>query len=146
METGEPGAAMPAITVGVLTVDDQPVFRRVAKEVIEATDGFAHLGEATCGEQALVLADELGPDLVLLDVCMPGIDGVETARRLTRSHPTSTIVLTSTANPGDLPGGLGSCGAAAFVRKEDLRPATLRRLWSEYGCRPSGTDGPPAAP
>ena len=51
------------------------------------------------------------------------------------------LVLTSTASPGDLPGGLGSCGAAAFVRKEDLGPSTLRRLWSEYGCRPTGTDG-----
>ncbi len=146
METGESGAATPTTSVGVLTVDDQPVFRRVAKELIEATDGFAHLGEATCGEQALVLADELRPDLVLLDVCMPGIDGVETARRLRASHPSSTIVLTSTASPGDLPGGLGSCGAAAFVRKEDLGPSTLRRLWSEYGCRPTGTDGPPATP
>jgi two-component system, NarL family, invasion response regulator UvrY len=71
---------------------------------------------------------------------MPGIDGVETARRLSASHPASTIVLISSASLEDVPAGFGSCGAAEFVRKEDFGPATLRRLWSEHGCRSIGTD------
>ena len=137
METGERGTAMHAPLVGVMTVDDQAVFRRVAKEVIEATVGFEHLGEATCGEDALTLADVLRPDLVLLDVCMPGIDGVETARRLRASHPDSTIVLISTASYDDVSAGLTSCGAEAFARKEDLGPAMLLRLWTEHGRRPA---------
>ena len=81
--------------VGVLTVDDKAVFRDIAREVIEATAGFEPLGEASCGEEALALANELDPDLVLLDVRMPGIDGLETARRLSASHPESTVVLIS---------------------------------------------------
>jgi len=116
-----------------MTVDDQAVFREVAQEVIEATAGFEHLGEATCGEEALELADELRPDLVLLDVCMPGIDGVETARRLHASHPALTIVLISTASVEDVAPGFASCGASAFIRKECFGPAALRRLWSEHG-------------
>jgi DNA-binding NarL/FixJ family response regulator len=122
-----------------MTVDDQDVVRRVAREVIEAKDGFQHLGEATCGEEALALADELRPDLVLLDVCMPGIGGIETARRISASHPASTIVLISTATVEDVAPGLASCGASAFIRKEHFGPAALRRLWSEHGDRSSRT-------
>ena len=84
METRERGAAGPGarVAVGVMTVDDQAVFRQAAREVIEATDGFEYLGEAGSGEEALALAGELDPDLVLVDIRMPGIDGFETARRL----------------------------------------------------------------
>jgi two-component system, NarL family, invasion response regulator UvrY len=137
METHERGAALNAPTVKVMMVDDQAVFRDVAREVIEATVGFEHVGEATCGEEALALADELGPDLVLVDVRMPGIDGLETARRLRASHPASTTVLISTAAIASLPSGFASCGAVAFVRKQDFGPSLLQRLWSEHGRRPS---------
>jgi two-component system, NarL family, invasion response regulator UvrY len=118
--------------VGVLTVDDKAVFRDIAREVIEATAGFEPLGEASCGEEALALADELDPDLVLLDVRMPGIDGFETARRLSVSHPESTVVLISSDS---LEGSdaVDCCGAAAFLRKQDFGPSTLRRMWSEHG-------------
>jgi DNA-binding NarL/FixJ family response regulator len=124
---------MPRSVVGVMTVDDHPVFRRAARDVIEATAGFEHVGEATCGEEALALADELGPDLVLVDVRMPGIDGLETARRIRASHPASTVVLISTACLEDGASGIASCGAAAFVRKEDFGPSVLRQLWAEHG-------------
>jgi two-component system, NarL family, invasion response regulator UvrY len=126
---------MNARAVKVMTVDDQVVFRDVAREVIEATVGFEHVGEATCGEEALALMGELGPDLVLIDVRMPGIDGLETARRLRASHPASTTVLVSTADVASLPGELASCGAVAFVDKQDFRPSVLRRLWAEHGRR-----------
>jgi two-component system, NarL family, invasion response regulator UvrY len=128
---------MHAPIVGVMTVDDQAVFRQVAREVIEATVGFEHRGEAGCGEEALALADEVAPDLVLVDVRMPGLDGLETARRLKASHPASTIVLISTEGPEGGPSGVESCGAAAFLRKEDFRPSMLQRLWAEHGRRPT---------
>ena len=78
------------------------------------------MGEASCGEEALALADKLGPDLVLLDVRMPGIDGFETARGLSASHPESTVVLVS-SDSLDGSHAVESCGAVAFLRKQDFR-------------------------
>ena len=113
------------VAVGVMTVDDQPVFRQAAREVIEATHGFQCLGEAGSGEEALALASELDPDLVLVDIRMPGMDGFETARCLSAAHPASTVVLVSTACFEEPLSEAELSGAAAFVRKEDFwtRPA-----------------------
>ena len=135
METDERGADRPASVVGVMTVDDQEVFRQAAKEVIEATAGFRHVGEASCGQEAIALAGEVGPDLVLVDVRMPGIDGFETVRRIRASHPASTVVLISMAGFDACASGFASCGAAAFVAKEDFGPSVLRQLWAEHGGR-----------
>ncbi|HET6870993.1 MAG TPA: response regulator transcription factor, partial [Solirubrobacteraceae bacterium] len=82
-------------TVRVMVVDDQASFRRAARAVIDATPGFAPLRDAASGPEALEYADELQPDLVLMDASMPGMDGFEAARRLTAAHPTSVVVLVS---------------------------------------------------
>lgn len=121
--------------VGVLVVDDQLVFRQVAHEVIEVTDDFEMLGEAASGAHALVAAAELHPDLVLVDVRMPGMDGIETATRLRDELPQAVVVLITADDAPDLPGGLSSCGAAELVRKQDFGPAMLRRLWRKHGTR-----------
>lgn len=115
--------------VGVLVVDDQLVFRQVAHEVIDATEEFELLGEASSGAAALAIVAQLDPDLVLLDVRMPGMDGIETASRLHADHPGSVIVLITVDEPPDMPGGVSSCGAAELVRKQDFGPAVLRRVW-----------------
>ena len=120
-------------TVGVVTVDDQAVFRQVAREVIEATDGFESLGEACSGEEALLLAEDVDPDLVLVDVRMPGMNGVETASRLAAAHPSSTIVLVSSEDRSELPEGTDRCGAAALLCKEEFGTAALQRLWAVHG-------------
>jgi DNA-binding NarL/FixJ family response regulator len=120
--------------IGVVTVDDQASFRRVAREVIDATAGFELLGEAESGEEALALAGELAPDLVVVDVCMPGMDGVETARRLGAANPATTIVLVSA---DELAGtACASCGAAAFLPKQAFGQAALRRVWEVHGLPP----------
>lgn len=124
-------------TVGVVTVDDQAVFRQVAREVIEATEGFEALGEASSGEEALRLADDVDPDLVLVDVRMPGMNGVETAARLAEAHPASTIVLISSEERAALPEGVECCGAAALLCKEEFGTRALRRLWALHGRGPS---------
>ena len=123
------------VAIGVMTVDDQHAFRQAAREVIEATEGFEHLGEAGSGEEALALVGELDPDLILVDVRMPGINGFETARRLSSGHPAATVVLISTDN---FEGLLGDkvLGAAAFVRKQDFGSALLQQLWIDHGERP----------
>lgn len=118
--------------VGVLVVDDQAVFRQVAGEVIEATQDFELVGEAESGARALTAYDELEPDLVLLDVRMPGMDGIETASLLHDQHPDSVVVLITVEEAPNLPGGLSSCGAAELVRKQDFGPALLRRLWNSH--------------
>ena len=81
--------------VRVLTVDDQIVFRRAAHDVIAATPGFEPVGDAESGEDALDEVERLRPELVLLDVRMPGIGGVEAARRIAAAHPETVVVLIS---------------------------------------------------
>ena len=113
-------------------MDDQAVFRSVAREVVEATPGFEPAGEAASGEEALALVEAVQPHLALVDVRMPGMGGVETARRLSAAHPELVIVLISVEDPPIVPPATES-GAATFVRKQDFKPALLRRLWGDHG-------------
>ena len=117
----------------MLVVDDQLVFREVAREVIEATADFELVGEAAGGESGIAAAARLHPDLVLLDVRMPGMDCVEAAERMRAASPSSVVVLISVEDAKDLPDGVVSCGAAELVRKQDLGPALLRRVWQSHG-------------
>lgn len=122
--------------VRVLIVDDQLPFRTIAGTVVRMTDGFVVAGEAESGEDALMAADELRPDVVLMDINMPGINGVEATRRLIGDQPDAVVVLVSTYQADDLPEGADACGAATYVHKEDLSPGLLRSLWDEH--RPVG--------
>ena len=123
-----------ASPVGVLVVDDQVVFRQAARAVVEATSAeFVLLGEASSGEHALAAMEDLHPDLVLVDVRMHGMDGIETTRRLRDAYPDAVIVLVTIEDPLNLPAEVGFCGAADLVRKQDFRPSLLRRLWRAHG-------------
>jgi two-component system, NarL family, invasion response regulator UvrY len=119
--------------VGVLTVDDQRVFREVAQDVIEATPGFRSIGEAGSGEEALAIVEDREPELVLVDVRMPGMDGIELTRLLKRSHPDLVVVLISIEQPPNLPATASSSEAAALVCKRDFGPKMLRGLWQAHG-------------
>ena len=126
-------------SIGVVTVDDHEAFRRSIRDVIEATPGFELLGEAASGEAALALVAELSPELVLVDVRMPGMDGFETARRLRSAHPAATVILVSSDDVAE--SVCGSCGAAAFVSKREVSRAALRRVWDEHGAPPTASGG-----
>jgi DNA-binding NarL/FixJ family response regulator len=119
-------------TVAVLTVDDQPLFRRAAIAVVDATPGFEAIGEAASGEEALALASTLRPDLILLDVRMPGMDGIETARRLTAAHPDIVVVLISLDDTAGLAALARSAGAVAWLPKQLLGPTLLTQLWTNH--------------
>jgi two-component system, NarL family, invasion response regulator UvrY len=118
--------------VGVLAVDDQPVFLAVVREVVDSTPGFHWVGDAASGEAALDAVDQLEPALVLLDVQMPGISGIETARRICATHPDVVVVLISVDKGLATRPEVAESGAAAFVRKQDLCPAMLRTLWQTH--------------
>jgi DNA-binding NarL/FixJ family response regulator len=81
------GASDGAERVGVLIVDDQAPFRRAARAVVTATPGFEVIGEAESGEEAVELAEDLAPEVVLMDINLPGINGIEATRRITAAHP-----------------------------------------------------------
>jgi DNA-binding NarL/FixJ family response regulator len=121
------------VTVSVVTVDDQAVFRAAARDVIEATPGFESVGEAGSCEEALAVVDQVKPRLVLVDVRMPGVDGVETATKISSTHPEVVVVLISIEEISRVPSTAGDCGAVALVRKQDFGPAMLRDLWARHG-------------
>ncbi len=117
--------------VRVLIVDDQAPFQRAMSAVIEETTGFEAVGEASSGEEAIVAADALLPDLVLMDVNLPGIDGVEATRRL-RGRPTPPVVLLLSTYDEDAGARfVAECGAAGYVTKSAFGPDRLRQAWAD---------------
>ena len=121
-----------AANIGVMVVDHQAAFRRAARAVIK-TAGFQPLADAASGAEALRNADHECPDLVLMELYMPQMDGFEATRRLTAAHPGTVIVLVSLEDVEDLADEVAACGAVAFLHKRDFMPATLQDLWTTYG-------------
>jgi DNA-binding NarL/FixJ family response regulator len=114
--------------VRVLIVDDQETFLRAMRAVVRATDGFVVVGEARSGEQSLQATETLAPDLVLMDVHLPGIDGIEATRLLTTSSSAPVVLLLSTY-PQDQVDAAG-CGAAAYLEKASFGPDRLSAAWA----------------
>ena len=113
--------------VRVLIVDDQEPFRRAMASVVEETDGFVVVGAVASGEDSLAAAVELHPHLVLMDVHLPGIDGIETTRRLTSAPGGPVVVLLSTYDEDQF--DLAGSGAASYVAKATFGPGRLVEAW-----------------
>ncbi len=116
-----------------MVVDDQQPFRDAARAVVERLNGFEIIAEAESGEDAVVKVDELQPDIVLMDINMGGIDGIEATALITSRHPSTMVVLLSTYELSDLPPAARTSGAAAYVNKDDFGGRILRRLWENAG-------------
>jgi DNA-binding NarL/FixJ family response regulator len=115
----------------MLVVDDQETFREMMRDLVAATPGFELVGEAASGEDALVAIGDLSPELVLMDVRMPGIGGIEATRRVMAGRHDIAVILTSVEPMDQLDQSLEGCGATAFARKQDLSPRLIRELWSQ---------------
>jgi two-component system, NarL family, invasion response regulator UvrY len=135
---GNSPAACEAVDVSnprsVLVVDDQAPFRLAARAVLRRLDGFEFAGEAASGSEAIALVDTLRPALVLMDINMPEMNGIEATRRIMSAHPEVAVILCSTHDPNDLPADAASSGAIAYVSKEHLAADTLRQLWDSRDC------------
>ena len=114
----------------VLLVDDQAPFLRAMGAVVEETAGFEVVGEASTGEEAIATAGELFPDYVLMDVNLPGIDGVEATKRLRERPSPPVVLLLSTYDEDAGAHFVAECGAAAYVTKSAFGPEQLRQVWT----------------
>lgn len=115
-------------TVRVLIVDDQEPFRSAARLVVEMTDGFEIVGEAADGESALDIVSTVAPQLVLMDVKMPGMGGIEATRRIVHDHPDTRVVVLSTYDEYEQQAL--DAGAVAFVSKSTFGPDEIQAAWS----------------
>ena len=118
------------MSVRVLIVDDQEPFRMAARLVVEATDGFEVVGEAETGESSVEMARELAPDLVLMDVNLPGINGLDATRQILTDRSDSVVVLLlSTYEEEEYAPRAAECGAAAYIPKSAFGPDRLEAAW-----------------
>jgi DNA-binding NarL/FixJ family response regulator len=113
-------------TIRILLADDHDVVRRGLTALLDGTDGFAVVGAAADGDEAVALAGEHRPDVVLMDLSMPGVDGIEATRRLMAERPESrVVVLTSFSDRERILDALDA-GAVGYLLK-DAEPDELLR-------------------
>jgi DNA-binding NarL/FixJ family response regulator len=111
----------------VLIVDDHAGFRSWARALLEM-QGYAVVGEAEDGVSAITLVRTVKPDVVLLDIRLPDIDGFEVTRRLAHEGGEATVVLVSSRDAADYGGRLANSGAQGFIAKADLSATALEAV------------------
>ena len=116
--------------VRVLIVDDQKPFRDAAAGVVESMDGFTVVATAETAEEALTVARPEAVDLVLMDVMLPGMSGLQAASLLTRRDGAPMVVLVSTYDATEFGSDVAASGAAAYLSKSAFGPDELRAVWA----------------
>ncbi|WP_329479740.1 response regulator transcription factor [Kribbella sp. NBC_01484] len=114
--------------VRVLIVDDQEPFRRAIAAVVSETDGFVVVASTSSGEEALLAVTRLRPSLVLMDVNLPGIDGIEATRQITKDADAPVVVLLSTYDREEF--DISGCGATSYLAKAAFGPDLLTAAWA----------------
>lgn len=112
------------MTVRVLVADDQPLIRGGFRMILEEQDDISVVGEAADGAAAVELTRRLSPDVVIMDVRMPGMDGIEATRRIVAESPTARVLVLTTFDLDEYAFSALRYGASGFLLK-DVRPADL---------------------
>jgi two-component system, NarL family, invasion response regulator UvrY len=123
--------AVNPIRARVLAVDDSSSFLALLRDVVGATCHLEVVGDADCGERAVERSRELQPEMVLIDVRMPGIGGIEAAKQIKVIHPSALVVLIAAAHPDELPREAHEA-ADAIIWKSELDPELLDEVWLRY--------------
>jgi DNA-binding NarL/FixJ family response regulator len=151
------------VAITVLLADDQPLVRAGLRTILASQEDVAVVGEAANGEQAVAAAARLQPDVVLMDVRMPVLDGIEATRRITRAGEAARVLILTTYELDEYVFDALAAGASGFLLKAAppeelihgvrvvaagdalLAPSVTRRLIEEFGRRPAPATRPPAA-
>ncbi|MFO7690788.1 MAG: response regulator transcription factor [Cryobacterium sp.] len=112
------------MTIRILLVDDQPLLRMGFRMVLDASEGLSVVGEAGTGAEAIALAHSLHPDVVLMDVRMPEMDGIEATRQITQARPRTGVIILTTFDLDEYAFGGLRAGASGFLLK-DAEPSEL---------------------
>jgi len=129
----------PQPPIRVMIVDDNPRFREVLRSLLERDDQINVVGEAESGETIVELAESCTPDVVLMDLSMPGVNGLEATLQLKQRLPGIEVVLLSTTDDDDAIGSVLAGGASAFLHKSTPASVIVQVL-------KQGLPVPPAAP
>jgi DNA-binding NarL/FixJ family response regulator len=116
----------------VLAIDDQTVFLAVLRELVSATRELEPAAEAQSGEMAIEAAREFAPDVVLMDVWMPGMGGIAAAKEIKANRPSTVVVLISSTHPDELPLESDDICADAIIWKSELAPRQLDDIWLRH--------------
>ena len=114
--------------IKVMIVDDEQAFREMARHLLEGQEDFCVVGEAASGEEALRLAEELAPDLILMDVYLPETNGFEATKRILEQHPDIKVVLISLYYEKEFSRLASRVGARAAIPKREFTLETLRQI------------------
>ena len=123
--------------IRVMTVDDHEILRGGIRFLLLAFDDIELVGEAHSGEEALRLCDEVQPDVVLMDIMMPGMDGVETTKALRKQYPNVQVLVLTSFHNGDLVHSVMQAGAVGYLLKGVSMDELAEAIRATYAGRPT---------